>query len=124
MENQKVCNKSNITEDNIKIKRKNTIILLILITLFIVMIILNITEGFLKIDEHEQYAATVENANITTVMGPVLFIGATYTFMGTCVISFAFIFIKKIDSTIKIVIQLLPLFTISFTIPALFCSCL
>ena len=85
-------------EDNSPTSKRNRIIIIfcILLTLFITIIILTITEGFMKREEIEEYAITVENANITTVLGPLMFTGSTYTFIETCFISFATIFIKNI----------------------------
>lgn len=106
-------------ENNLVTKRKAYLInFLILILLFITITILCITEGWLKLSEYEEYARTVENPNITTVMGPVLLIGPAYTFLGTLSISFIMKFIKHIDWRIKGVLKKLPIFVTLFTIPA------
>ena len=106
-------------ENNLVTKRKAYLInFSILILLFITITILCITEGWLKLSEYEEYARTVENPNITTVMGPVLLIGPAYTFLGTLSISFIMKFIKHIDWRIKEVLKKLPIFVTLFTIPA------
>ena len=106
-------------ENNLVTKRKAYLInFSILILLFITITTLCITEGWLKLSEYEEYARTVENSNITTIMGPVLLIGPAYTFLGTLSISFIMKFIKHIDWRIKGVLKKLPIFVTLFTIPA------
>lgn len=106
-------------ENNLVTKRKAYLInFSILILLLITITILCITEGWLKLSEYEEYARTVENPNITTIMGPVLLIGPAYTFLGTLSISFIMKFIKHIDWRIKGVLKKLPIFVTLFTIPA------
>ena len=111
-------------EHNSPTSKRNRIIIIfcILLTLFIAIIILTITEGFMKREEIEEYAITVENANITTVLGPLMFTGSTYTFIGTCFISFATIFIKNMNLTVKKMLKLSPIFVILFTLPAVLCA--
>ena len=104
------------TNNKRKIYMRNFFILLIL---FNVLILLTITEGYMKIHEYEEYARTVNNANITTVLGPLMFTGSTYVFIGTCIISFMAKFIKNVDTDLRKILKKLPIFSILFTIPAL-----
>lgn len=106
-------------EENNSINKRKIIIFFILLLLFITLIILSITQGYMRIEEYEEYAMTVENASIMTVLGPLMFMGSTYAFIGTCIISFISTLVKKIDLKIKRTLQLLPIFVVIFTLPAL-----
>lgn len=99
-------------------KRTRRTVWIILVMLFITIIILNISEGYMKIDEHMEYARQIENANITAIIAPLMLLGATYTFLGTCMISIIMTFVKKIDLKIKRTIQCLPIYVIMFCLPA------
>ena len=110
-------------ESNLISERKRIIIIFsLLLILFLSIIALTITEGFMKIEKYEELARTVENANITTVLGPLMFTGSTYIFIGTCFISLVTIFMKKIDLKIKRILKLSPVFVILFTLPAVLCA--
>ena len=76
----------------------------------------------MKIEEIKEYVRTVEHANITTVLGPLMFTGSTYTFIGTCFISFATIFIKNMNILVKRMLKLSPIFVILFTLPVILCA--
>lgn len=72
---------------------KNSIIItVILLLLFSILVILNITMGFMKIEEIFDYALQVENSNFTYVLGPLMFTGAIYTIFGSTIISVITIF--------------------------------
>lgn len=109
----------------IKKSKRNLIIFLILLITFVSIVLLTITEGFMKIEEHEEYIINIENANIAMMIGLVMFLGSTYTFLGTSVISIITLFIKKIDTKIRKTIIFLPLFVCLFTLPACYiASCI
>ena len=103
-------------------KKINLIRFLIVLTQFIILTALCITEGFLKVDEYAEYARTVENANITTVLGQMMFTGPVYAFIGAIVIYIASKFIKKINPQIKKTLQFLPIGVMLLTLPALLLS--
>lgn len=109
-----------VDEYAIERNKRNLIIFLILLNTFIIITFLTITEGFLKIEEHTEYVTNIENANIAMMIGIVMFLGSTYTFLVASVISIITVFIKKIDSKIRKTILFLPLFVCIFTLPACF----
>lgn len=99
---------------------KNIIIItVILFILFLALVILNITMGFMKIEEFFEYAQQVENSNFTYVLAPLMFTGAIYTIFGSIIIFVITIFFKRIDIKIKMTLHMLPFFTVILAIPAL-----
>ena len=111
-----------IEYDGIDKKQRNIIIFLILLTSFIILTFLCITEGWMKADEYIDYLKTVEESNIAMFLGMVMFIGPSYNFLLTCLVSILAIPLKNIDFKIKKVLYSLPIFSIVFTIPAWFLS--
>jgi magnesium-transporting ATPase (P-type) len=95
-------------------------ILKFIIALFITFLILTlfcITQGLLKIREYEEYALNIENANITTVIGPLIFTGPFYVFCISLIISFVSRFFKQIDTQTKKILKYVPLYVIILIIP-------
>ena len=99
---------------------KNIIIIsVILVLLFSTLVTLNITMGFMKIEENLEYAMKVENSNFAYAIGSIMFTGAIYTLWGSTIISIMTVFLKRINMKIKMTLHMLPFFTALFTLPAL-----
>ena len=108
-------------------KKAYIVIILILILLFATIVLLTMTEGILKLEDYAHYAYEHTVTNLPEDTGDSLvwvfvlaYVGVVYTFVGACIISYLSKFIKNIDSRIKFVIRRLPIFTILFSMPAMF----
>lgn len=91
-----------------------------ILTTFIILSISCITLGIMKKAEYEEYARTVENPNITTVIGPLLLNGPAFTFLIALIVSIiSKIFIKK-NQQMRKIICFVPLYVCLLTIPTWF----
>lgn len=93
------------------------------ITILIIFIILSIsciTLGLMKKKEYEEYARTVENANITTVIGPLFLNGPAVTFAIAVIVAITSKMFMKKDLQMRKVICFAPVYVLLLTVPTWF----
>lgn len=117
-----IYNKILIKDNHILTKRKRAIMIsVILIITFVIMAILMIVT---QMSEEEQFEIVrqEENANGVIVIISSILVGICYPLLLSIIISFVVRFFRNIDTSVKLVLEFLPIYVLLLWIPCLWFS--
>lgn len=113
-----------LVKDNHILNKKQRLFatIAILSITFVLLIILNITQGIMKEQERLNIIKEDRNANGLSVVVASTIAGITYLFPTSLIISAIIRFFKKIDTMLKTLLEFMPIYVLLFWIPSVWVS--